>query len=291
MSGRLSFFLVALCGCAALAGEGADRPKPEAAPVKVISWNIQYGSEGGSDPNSWPQRKEALRAALESAKPDILCTQEALDGQVEFLAKVVASHGHAGVGRDDGKKQGEHCAIFYDQKRFELLDGGTFWLSDTPDQPGRAWGEEYNRICTWVRLKEQASGGAFFVFNTHFPLKAEAREKAAGLLVERLQARKPAEPVILAGDFNCGPDSPPWKTIEAAGLVNSAKAAGSSPGAATYHKSGFPLICIDGIFASAEWVAKKHEVVTGALKGAYPSDHFGASAVLEAKLPGKPGKD
>jgi len=244
-------------------------------PVKIITWNIQYGSDRGGDLNGWPRRKALLRAAVQAARPGILCTQEALAGQIEFLARALPNHSYSGVGRDDGRKRGEHCAIFYEKRRFALLASGTFWLNDTPEKPGRAWGERYNRICTWVRLRDRSSGRAFFVFNTHFPLVAAAREKAARLLVERIAARKPADPVLLTGDFNCPPGSAPWRAFGAAGLFNSAKAAGREPGAATYHKFGFPLLCIDGVFASAEWVARRYEVVTGASKRAYPSDHFG----------------
>ncbi|MCH90940.1 dnase I-like superfamily protein, partial [Trifolium medium] len=37
----------------------------------------------------------------------------------------------------------EHCTIFYDKEKVELLEGGTFWLSESPSVPGSiSWGSE-----------------------------------------------------------------------------------------------------------------------------------------------------
>ena len=277
---------LALCAAAA---ERKDGQQPPAAPValKVLTWNIQYGSDRGADPNGWPERQGLLRAALERERPAVLCVQEALAAQLEFLDRCLPGHAREGAGRDDGKTKGEHCAVYWDGARFERLDGGTFWLSEAPEAPGRAWGEQYNRICTWVRLKDKPSGRVLRVFNTHLPLAPEAREKAARLVVKRLKGGAPGEPLILAGDFNSGPGSPAWKAFAEAGLVNTEKSAGKEPGTATYHKMGIGLVCLDAIFASDAWEVREHRVVSGALKGAYPSDHFGVAAVLEWKEPSK----
>ena len=40
------------------------------------------------------------------------------------------------VGRSDGKRRGEMCGVFFKTTRFELLDGGHFWLSTSPEKPG-----------------------------------------------------------------------------------------------------------------------------------------------------------
>jgi endonuclease/exonuclease/phosphatase family metal-dependent hydrolase len=283
----LALAVASVCGCVAASAEAPAAPGPAPAPVKILTWNIQYGSDRGADPNGWPERRGPLRAALESEKPEVLCVQEALAAQLEFLDRCLPGHAREGVGRDDGKAKGEHCAVYWDRARFERLDGGTFWLSEAPAAPGRAWGEEYNRVCTWVRLKEKASGRALRVGNTHFPLVPEAREKAARLVVERLKGGAAAEPLILAGDFNSGPDSPVWKAFAEAGLVNTEKSAGKEPGTATFHKMGIGLVCLDAVFASDAWKVREHRVTSGVLKGVYPSDHFGVAAVLDWKEPPK----
>jgi endonuclease/exonuclease/phosphatase family metal-dependent hydrolase len=285
MFGPGLFLAAVLCGGAALAAEAPTQPPARPEPVRVLTWNIQYGSDQGADPNGWPERKVLLRKALEDERPEVLCVQEALAGQLEFLDSVLPKHSREGVGRDDGRKAGEHCAIYWDGRRFERLDGGTFWLSETPDKPGPAWGEQYNRICTWVRLKDKASGRTLRVFNLHLPLVDEAREKAAKLAAGRIKDAGGEDALIAAGDLNSGPESPAWTALEGAGLANAEKSAGRKPGTATFHRKGIPLVCLDAIFASGAWTAKEHRVVGGLLQKAYPSDHFGVAATLDWKEP------
>ncbi len=265
--------------------EAIPRPKPkqepDPKPFKLITWNIQYGREAGGDLNNWPARKKALAAALEREKPAILCVQEALAGQLEFLEKQLVGYRRVGVGRDDGKEKGEHAAIFCDEKHLAVLENGTFWLSDTPDKPGRTWGNRYVRICTWVRLREKSSGRTFRIFNTHFPLNASARLKSSELMVARIKAAKAVDPVILCGDFNCGPGSGPWKIFAKAGFADAAMSAGGRSGTATFHKFGIPLVCLDAVFVSRGWEATGHRVVSGARERVYPSDHFGVVTVLK----------
>ena len=64
-------------------------------------------------------------------RADIFCVQEALPEQMDNLDMAFPDFGHEGVGRDDGEREGEFSAVFYNIGRFEKLDGGTFWLSET----------------------------------------------------------------------------------------------------------------------------------------------------------------
>ena len=263
--------------------------------MKVIDWNIQNRNTG-----DWPARKLSHEVILRRERPDLLCVQEAWIEQVEFLGGVLVGHGRAGVGRDDGRADGEHCTIFYGRERFELLADGTFWLSDTPDRPGITWRADHNRICTWCRLRNRQGGGEFFVFNTHFPLFEEAREKSADLVVRRIEAIAGAAAVLLTGDFNCTPGSAPWSKITSTGLVSADSA--SQP---TFHKDKgdihlfairspsapakepakrrmSPLSrCIDAILVSSHWRVDGFRLLTDAPDGLFPSDHFGLCAEVQ----------
>jgi endonuclease/exonuclease/phosphatase family metal-dependent hydrolase len=259
----------------------ASPPASEPKSFKLITWNIQYGRDKGSDPNGWPQRKKALAAALAAEKPEVLCVQEALAGQLEFLDGQLPGYARVGVGREDGKQKGEHAAIYYDEKRFKSSTGGTFWLSDTPGKPSRSWGNQYTRICTWVRLEDMDSKRSFRVYNAHFALNAAARQKSAALIARRIAEEKGALPTILVGDFNCGPGSAPWKTFRKAGLTDAAKLAGRPVGTATFQKYGFGLVCLDAIFVSKGFAAASHRVITGQRGKTFPSDHFAVAAELK----------
>ena len=112
---------------------------------------------------------ENLRAALDEAKPDILCVQEATPEQVAFLEEALPAHGRVGVGRD-GPSGGEHCAIYFNRQRFAAIGGNTFWLEEPIDQPGASSALDAKRICTWVRLRDQANGRTVRVYNAHLYL-------------------------------------------------------------------------------------------------------------------------
>ena len=66
---------------------------------------------------------------------DILGTQEVLHNQLEDLKQRLPEYGVIGVGREDGKEKGEYSALWYKKDRFNLLDSGYFWLSETPKLP------------------------------------------------------------------------------------------------------------------------------------------------------------
>ena len=274
-----------------------ERPVPA---LRVLTWNIQYGAETGAQANRWPERKTALKFFLEKERPDLLCVQEALKGQVEFLEKLFPTHRRIGVGRDDGADLGEFCAIFFDPKRLKLVESGTFWLGETPEKPCKCWADRHPRICTWARFEDPLKKKTFRLFNTHFPLNPVAGEKAARQLSKRIREQHPEEPLLCVGDFNSGPGGDVWKTLYRTGLRNSEIVAQRKILSRTFHLEGFPTTCIDAIFVSPGWGVADHRVFDKRLEKLFPSDHFGLVAdlhfasLLEPKPadpePGKPFK-
>jgi len=86
------------------------------------------------------------------------------------------------------KRKGEFSAVFYNHDRFKKLDGGTFWLSDTPGACSFGWDAACRRICSWVKLEELESGEILHVFNTHFDHKGEvARRESAQLILDKIE--------------------------------------------------------------------------------------------------------
>src|SRR5205085_9690551 len=107
--------------------------------LRVMSYNIRYGTAADGD-NHWDKRKEFLVETIKAFGPDLLGTQETLGFQRDYLAEKLSGYDVLGVGRDDGKEKGEMAALYFKRSRFEKLDGGHFWLSETPDQPrSKSW--------------------------------------------------------------------------------------------------------------------------------------------------------
>lgn len=126
----------------------------QAAEVRVMSYNIRYGTAQDGD-NHWDKRKEFLLETIKAFDPDLLGTQETLGFQRDYLAEKLPGYAVLGGGRDDGKEQGEMAALYFKRSRFEKLDGGHFWLSETPDQPGsKSWDSALTRMATWVKLRD-----------------------------------------------------------------------------------------------------------------------------------------
>jgi len=213
--GKITVALALALGCAACRKKPAVAVSPPPVPVRtdgvidlrMATFNIRYENDGDRDFRSWRLRIVPAVKAIRSMRPDVFGVQEALHGQVADLRASLPDFDFHGIGRDDGKKEGEYSGIFYRSDRFDadVTDAGTFWLSDTPEVPGsKTWGNDVTRIATWIRLVDRSTGRGFYVFNTHWDHKNQpSREKAALLLAKRIDdRRKQSEPVVLLGDFN-----------------------------------------------------------------------------------------
>jgi endonuclease/exonuclease/phosphatase family metal-dependent hydrolase len=262
-------------------GRVVQPPPRQPEEIRVVTWNILRGCDGGPPwlRGDWSSRKPALATALEAVQPDILCVQEALPGQLCFLEQTLPNHHRVGAGRDDGKDKGEHCAIFFDRRRFEKLADGTFWLEEPTDQPASWRLSGPKRICTWVSLHDQSSGGTFRVCNTHLYLTEPSRQRAARLILDHLRRFEPAEPIVLAGDFNATESAPSRRLFTLAGLESTAELARVSAGP-TYQFYGIQLRGLDEILADSRWIVHAHLVLDVKPDNRFPSDHFGVMADL-----------
>jgi endonuclease/exonuclease/phosphatase family metal-dependent hydrolase len=266
---------------------GPMPPGPEPGAVRVLTWNILHGSDDGLpwQQQNWPSRKHALAAVLREARPDILCVQEARPEQVAFLEKTLAGYKRVGVGREDGRGKGEHCAIFFRLDRFQAIADGTFWLEEPADQPAGP-GRWVKRTCTWVRLRERARGRTLRVYNAHLPgrtaaaVRGQSRLSASRIVLDHIKTGDPSDAVVLVGDFNAGPDAPSRRVFAEVGLRETATLAGKQAAPPTYQFYGLRLGSLDGILVGPGWGVSRHAVVDVKPDGVFPSDHFGVLADL-----------
>ena len=180
----------------------------------IISYNIRYDNNWDIE-NSWEIRRSNIIQMLFKYSPSIIGIQEGLLNQVQYIDSSLINYDYVGVGRDDGKEKGEFCAIYFDTTRYVLLKNSTFWLSETPDTISVGWDAALERICTYGLFKDRITKKEFWIFNTHFDhMGIIAREKSSGLILKRInKINRQSLPVILMGDFNSIPNSPPVKEI------------------------------------------------------------------------------
>lgn len=272
----LALILALWSGCGAAAqGEG------QKATLTVGSFNLRYLNDHDGD-NSWSNRRQLVTDLVSYYHFDFLGTQE---GYAEQLRDIDALEGfdYIGVGRDDGKEAGEHSAIFYRTDRFELLDQGNFWLSETPDVPSHGWdASECLRICSWGHFRDRESGKALYFFNVHYDhVGQEARRQSSHLILEHIRPLvKQGETVILTGDFNAAPSDEPIRIIRESELlrdsrvVTETKPYGPSGTFHDFDLKNFSDQPIDYIWVSPDVKVANYRTITDQDHGRLPSDHF-----------------
>lgn len=193
--------------CAALAALFSLVSCNQSNELKVMSYNVRLEHMGDGD-NAWPNRKEATIEMLETIKPDVFGVQEALPQQVQYISEQAPAYKNVGVGRDDGVAKGEFMSIFWNTEVIEMIEWGTYWLSETPDEPSYGWDAACRRTATWALMKDKRNGKQFYFVNTHLDHKGvEARKNGLQMVLDRIAAMNPdAYPMVLTGDFNVTPD-------------------------------------------------------------------------------------
>ena len=248
-------------------------------PVELITYNIRMNTSGDGE-HAWPFRKDDVAALFRFHRADIFCVQEALPEQMDDLQAAFPDFTYEGIGRDDGKRLGEFSAVFYSHKRFKKLDGGTFWLSETPEECSFGWDAACRRVCSWVKLEDQKTGEIFHVFNTHFDHKGEeARRESAQLILDKINdIAGGMEAVVLCGDFNLPPKSEPISLIQSklhdAFLVTELAPYSS---VATYHGFTYddsPRDRIDYVFVSDDVKVLRYGGLTDSRDRSFFSDHL-----------------
>ncbi len=149
----LALFLLLALGSQIQASAAGGDPN-----LVVMTFNIRYGN-ADDKADSWPNRREMVFDVLRRHDPDVVGLQEALRFQIDEIRAALPQYAEIGVGREDGKTEGEYSAILYRKDHLALDDSGTFWLSDTPEVPGSiSWNSACRRICTWGRFLPKDSG-------------------------------------------------------------------------------------------------------------------------------------
>ena len=257
--------------------------------INIMTFNIRFNNPGDSI-NAWPNRIEMVNGLLKFYEPGIFGLQEALYGQILDIQEGLPDYEWFGVGRDDGDKAGEFIPIFYNTKKFILLEKGHFWLSENCEKPGLGWDAACNRITTWGKFQSKVSGKRFFVFNTHFDhMGVEARKNSAVLIREKIEEMTNGNdlPVILTGDFNLTPDQEPISLIKKY-MTDSRDISEQPPYGPVGTYNGFKPGSegdrrIDYIFVQGGIKVLKYAVLSDSKENRTPSDHLPVFVKLQLK--------
>lgn len=249
--------------------------------LKVMSYNIRYG-DAKDGTNSWALRYPATAEMIKDQHPDVFGVQEALGYQLVFIEENFREYDFVGVGRDNGKKEGEYAAIVWNKKTVSLLKWGTFWLSETPSKPSLGWDAACYRTATWALMKDKKTGRKFYFVNTHLDhVGVEARKNGLRMIADRIgEFNKESYPMVLTGDFNVTPEDAALQTLE--GKMECArKVAVKTDNKGTFNGWGKTSKVIDYIYISGFSECPEFETVTKKYADrSFVSDHFPITARL-----------
>jgi endonuclease/exonuclease/phosphatase family metal-dependent hydrolase len=246
--------------------------------LNIVTYNIRFDNPDDQG-NLWKDRSSHLISLLKFHQADIIGTQEGLKHQLEEI-KSTLEFKYVGIGRDFGDDRGEFSAIFYNPLKVELLEDGTFWLSENPNNPSIGWDAALNRVCTWAKFK--VFEHVFYVFNVHYDHMGQiARLKSSELVLKNINViNKENLPVILMGDFNVTEENVAYQEIIKEGNFrdshfNSKNIFYGSSGTFNGFKWDLePTQRIDYIFVSPNLKISRYGILTENYGKKYPSDHF-----------------
>ena len=239
--------------------------------VTIVSYNVRYFNHNADHGKChWYVRAKYVLRMIERLQPDVLCLQEVHPPQYAYLTKNLVGYKSVIGYRDDGKNS-EACPIFYNDARFELLDSGTFWLSDTPDVMSKYEDSWHYRISTFVKLRD-VNGTVFTVYNTHPDYRIEEnRIRQLRVLAERVKNTE--GPVIVTGDMNAVKGEKSLEPFEE--MLRDSKDFKGDVFGATFNGFGVkPEEWIDFIYLPKDCTFIATGIDKTLFNGIYPSDHY-----------------
>lgn len=269
---------------------------------KIMTCNIRVALPQDEEKGlGWNARKKLTAKVINQQNPDIICLQEVIKVQMDDMRNYFsefASFGFEGPEMDPFPV-GYHLIaknpIMFSKEKYELLTGGTYWLSETPLIGGsKSWGTARARNVSWVRLKEKQSGKEFRIINTHLDhISQEAREAQIKMILNEGDQYLDDFPQLLAGDFNTGTNNKVLKMTEEKGWKDTYTAIhGSVDPGFTYHgfkgakyngktQGNQKNSRIDFILSRGLIETKGAKIIKDSDGDFYPSDHYFVSTEVE----------
>jgi endonuclease/exonuclease/phosphatase family metal-dependent hydrolase len=204
--------------------------------------------------------------------------------QTRYVEAECQQYVRIGVGENDEDPASEVNAIFYLRDKFELLEKKSIWLSETPDTCSRGWDADYNRMATFVTLRDKNNGKELTYINTHFDhVGRVARIESAKMIAERIKSLQAAgkKAIIVGGDFNSElADSLLIPMQEALGYARHDSPATDDKGTFNNWGRAAEGYIIDHIFYTGV-TPKEYRTLDGNYGVPYISDHYPIAFTFE----------
>ena len=171
--------------------------------IKLMSFNLEMDycpTIKGDKMTSWDNRKTYVVEQIKELNPSIICFQEVTTNMNKYLSTELENYEPCFFYRVNSNPSAHSLAIYYNKERFEEVDFGKIWLSETPEVESESFDGDY-RICCWEKLRDRETNNEFVVCNTHYTLKDKEAMNKSSELINQFVSNFDV-PVFLMGDFN-----------------------------------------------------------------------------------------
>ena len=174
--------------------------------IRVMSLNLHRLTPWDMEKKSWFYRAPLIVQQMENIAPGIIGFQEAMSWQYEYLCDVLPEY-ESVITYRDARVFSEGCPIFFNKTRYKLVESGSFWLSETPENMSKSWDSQEYGVCSYIVLEDLQTQREFAVFNTHLDY-ANEEIKIQGIEIILEQAKLLSNiPFVIMGDLNTEEDS------------------------------------------------------------------------------------
>jgi endonuclease/exonuclease/phosphatase family metal-dependent hydrolase len=259
---------------------------------RLLSFNIRGSFVKSDGENLWEHRAALNVETIRKIAPHLIGFQELQLGNLQAYERELADYDFL-----LGPKYNNHppyCypSVFWNPAKFQRVEHGEFWLSETPARHSGSWDTACVRSALWVRFRCLPAGHEFVFLNTHLDHVSEAaRVGGANVILEQLRRIAPkSAPVVISGDFNCNPGSAAYHLFVERGFADTFAAAGllDAPGVFTFHaftgKGNGKDTRIDWILtrdSMQKFKTRSFSIVLDSKPPLFPSDHYPIVAELD----------
>ena len=259
--------------------------------IRVMTFNIRGGSPESDGINAWPNRAALNVDTIRRHAPDLVGFQELKEECLETYKEHLPEYRYL-LGTEYGRTPPfQYAALCWRSSRFELVESGGCWLSETPDTFSGSWGTTVVRSASWVKLQTKPQGPVLVHWNTHLDHRSElARFEGAKVILQKIaESPKEGPLVVMTGDFNCAPGSDVYREYQKHGFSDTFIDAGHEDSAEnfTFHRfegEQHPTVRMDWILTldgAQKTTTRSCTIVRDNEHPLYPSDHYPVVADLQ----------
>lgn len=166
----------------------------------------------------WSHRKRCILNEIGRLQPDILCIQEIQSDHLEGFTETLRQRFTFDrvFKKRTGSEKTDGCAIFYNSDLFELVDTRTIEYNQQTKLLDR------DNVGIILKLRSRANPKSIFIVGTthllYNPKRIDIKMAQVHVLLAELEqmaykTENSYYPIILTGDFNLVPTSPPYRLL------------------------------------------------------------------------------